>query len=171
MMAGPPAALVDAMPVFHALSDKLFCIGDEAGPGQAMKLVNNLLGAAALAITAQGMVLGVKAGLDPTSMLEVINAGSGRNSATEVKFPRSVLPGCFDSGASVAIMTKDVQLAMDHAQDASLTLPLGGELRRIRESLMQTGDPQADFTTIVKPLEAMAGVAVRARPAGGGPAQ
>ena len=171
MMAGPPAALEDALPVFRALSDKLFRVGDEAGLGQAMKLVNNLLGAAALAITAEGMVLGVKAGLDPATMLAVINAGTGRNSATEDKFPKSVLPGSFDYGASVAIMTKDVQLAMDHAQDEGLTLPLGAELRRIWESLMQTGDPQADFTTIVKPLEAMAGVAVRSRPAGSGSTQ
>ena len=59
MLAGPQAALDDVMPVFNALSGKLFHVGHVAGQGQAMKLVNNLLGAAALAITAEGMVLGV----------------------------------------------------------------------------------------------------------------
>ena len=161
MMAGPQATLDDVMPVFNALSGKLFHVGDVAGQGQAMKLVNNLLGAAALAITAEGMVLGVKAGLDPARMLEVLNASTGRNSATEDKFPKSVLSGTFDYGASVAIMTKDVQLCMDHAGEQGLTLPLGSEVKRIWESLMQSGSPQADFTTIVKPYEAMAGVEVR----------
>ena len=164
MMAGPQTALDDVMPVFNALSGKLFHVGHVAGQGQAMKLVNNLLSAAALAITAEGMVLGVKAGLDPARMLEVINAGTGRNSATEDKFPKSVLPGTFNYGASVAIMTKDIQLCMEHAGEQGLTLPLGSEVKRIWESLMQAGDPQRDFTTIVKPYEAMAGVEVRSQP-------
>ena len=163
MMSGPPAALDAVLPVLTALSDKRFHVGAVAGQGQAMKLVNNLLGAAALVITAEGMVLGVKAGLDPARMLEVINAGTGRNSATEDKFPKSVLPGTFDYGASVAIMTKDVQLAMEHAGRQGLTLPLGAALLRVWESLMNGGDPQVDFTSIVKPYEAMAGVAVRSR--------
>ena len=65
-------------------------------------------------------------------------------------------------------MTKDVQLAMEHAQEQGLSLPLGGEVRRIWESLMKNGDPQADFTSIVKPYEEMAGVKVRSRaPAAG----
>ena len=161
MMAGPRAALDHVMPVFNALSGKLFHVGHVAGQGQAMKLVNNLLGAAALVITAEGMVLGAKAGLDPARMLEVINAGTGRNSATEDKFPKSVLPGAFDYGASVAIMTKDVQLCMELAVEQGLTLPLGTEVKRIWENLMNTGNPQLDFTTIVKPYEAMAGVEVR----------
>lgn len=164
MMAGPQTALDDVMPVFNALSGKLFHVGHVAGQGQAMKLVNNLLSAAALAITAEGMVLGVKAGLDPARMLEVINAGTGRNSATEDKFPKSVLPGTFNYGASVAIMTKDIQLCMEHASEQGLTLPLGSEVKRIWESLMQASDPQCDFTTIVKPYEAMAGVEVRSQP-------
>lgn len=170
MLAGPPAVLDEVMPVFKALSEKLFHVGHHAGQGQAMKLVNNLLSAAALAITAEGMVLGVKAGLDPARMLEVINASTGRNSATEDKFPKSVLPGTFDYGASVAIMTKDVQLCMEHAGREGLTLPLGSALARIWESLMQAGNPEADFTSIVKPYEAMAGVEVRSRTQGSPPA-
>ena len=60
--------------------------------GQTMKLVNNVLSAAAMAATAEAMVTGVKAGLDPRQMLEVINAGTGRNTATEDKFTKAILP-------------------------------------------------------------------------------
>ncbi|CAN0419970.1 unnamed protein product, partial [Phaeothamnion confervicola] len=70
-----------------------FHLGEKAGQAQTMKLANNLLAAAAIAVTSEAMVMGVKAGLDPRVMLDVINAGSGRNSASQDKFPKAVLPG------------------------------------------------------------------------------
>mgnify|MGYP003694750953 CR=1 FL=1 len=70
--------------------EKVFLVGGRPGMGQTMKLANNLMSATALAITSEAMVMGVKAGLDPQVMLDVINAGSGRNSASQDKFPRSV---------------------------------------------------------------------------------
>ena len=78
-----------------------------------MKLCNNFLPATALARSSEAMVLGVKAGLDPKMMLDVINTGSGRNSATQDKFPRSVLPRTFDFGFGTGLMYKDVRLCME----------------------------------------------------------
>ena len=76
-----------------------------------MKLINNLLSATAITITSEAMVMGVKAGLDPTTMLDVINAGSGRNTATADKFPRCVVPRRFDFGFPTGLLYKDISSA------------------------------------------------------------
>ncbi len=79
-------------------------------PARRMKLVNNLLGACAIAITAEGMAIGAKAGLDPARMIEVLNVSSGRSSATQDKWPRAVLPRTFDFGFTAGLCLKDVRL-------------------------------------------------------------
>ena len=89
---------------------KIFVLGERPGLGQTMKLVNNVLSATAMAATAEAMVTGVKAGLDPRQMLDVINAGTGRNTATEDKFTKAILPGTFDLGFAAGLMLKDVKL-------------------------------------------------------------
>jgi 3-hydroxyisobutyrate dehydrogenase-like beta-hydroxyacid dehydrogenase len=114
MVSGPraeAAALDDVLKVIG----KVFFIGEQPGAGQTMKLANNLLSATAMAATSEAMVMGVKAGLDPAIMLEVINAGSGRNTATEHKFPKVVLPRRFDFGFTNGLMRKDVDLALSEA--------------------------------------------------------
>ena len=77
---------------------KTFYVGDKPGLAQIAKLANNLLAAAALVVSSEAMAMGVKAGLDAKVLIDIINAGSGRNSATQDKFPRSILPGTFDFG-------------------------------------------------------------------------
>ena len=83
----------DALAVFG----KVFVIGDKPGMAQTMKLANNFLSATAMAATSEAVVMGVKAGLDPAVMVDVINAGSGRNTASDRQFPKAILPRTFDS--------------------------------------------------------------------------
>jgi len=83
---------------------KVFFLGERPGSGQLMKLANNMLSAAALAVTSEVMVMGVKGGLDPKVMLEVINSGTGRNSASVDKFPRAILPRTFDFGFAIGLI-------------------------------------------------------------------
>ena len=97
---------------------KIFILGDRPGAGQTMKLVNNVLPATAMAATSEAMVTGVKAGLDPRLMLDVINAGTGRNTATENKFTKSILPGTFDLGFTAGLMLKDVKLFLAEREAA-----------------------------------------------------
>ncbi|MEJ0005439.1 MAG: NAD(P)-dependent oxidoreductase [Steroidobacteraceae bacterium] len=100
MVAGPQAIWEQVQPLL-AVFGKPFFMGVNPGAGQTMKLVNNLLGACAIAITAEGMTMGAKAGLDPARMIEVLNVSSGRSSATQDKWPRSVLPRSFDFGFAI----------------------------------------------------------------------
>ncbi len=104
--AGPAAALAQVRPWLDRIGKSVFVMGDTPGQAQLMKLVNNLLSAANLAAAFEALVLGAKGGLDPDLMVQVINASTGRNSATLDKVPRAVLPGTFDYGAKLATMVQ-----------------------------------------------------------------
>ncbi|MGH8228559.1 MAG: NAD(P)-dependent oxidoreductase [Steroidobacteraceae bacterium] len=142
---------------------KPFHVGTRPGLGQTMKLVNNLLSGAALAITSEAMLLGAKSGLDPQTMIEVINAGSGRNSASQDKFPKSILPRRFDAGFATKLMYKDLKLCLEEAEALGLTLWVASAVRqRWLETFNEIG-PDEDFTTIMRCVEGSTGIEVRGR--------
>jgi 3-hydroxyisobutyrate dehydrogenase-like beta-hydroxyacid dehydrogenase len=163
VMVSCPKADYEALQPVLAVIGKLFFIGETPGMAQTMKLCNNMLSATALAATSEAMVMGVKAGLDPAVMLDVINAGSGRNSASQDKFPRSVLPGSFDFGFANGLMYKDLRLCMEEAEAMGVPMWVGGAVRNMFQITIAQCGAEQDFTTVVKPVEQWAGVEVRAK--------
>jgi len=161
MTAGPKAD-VDAVEPALAVIGKVFYLGDRPGAGQTMKLANNFLSATAMAATSEAMVMGVKAGLDPRVMLDVINAGSGRNTATENKFPKMVVPRTFDLGFTNGLMAKDVGLALSEGKALGVPMEVGEAVMRLLRQACDEIGPNQDLTTIVQPIERRAGVEVRA---------
>jgi 3-hydroxyisobutyrate dehydrogenase-like beta-hydroxyacid dehydrogenase len=137
---------------------KVFYLGSRPGLGQTMKLANNLLSATAMAITSEAVVMGVKAGLDPRQMIEIINAGSGRNTATDGKFPRSVLPRTFDFGFTNGHMYKDVKLALEVAEEVGVPMWVGAAVRQLWAYSASHKGVDADFTTVIQCIEEWAGV-------------
>src|SRR5881392_1673994 len=109
MVSGPRAEIELVKPALEVIG-RVFVISDKPGAAQTMKLANNLLSATAVAVTSEAVVMGVKAGLDPTVMIDVINSGSGRNTASQDKFPRAILPRTFNFGFATGMMVKDVRL-------------------------------------------------------------
>jgi 3-hydroxyisobutyrate dehydrogenase len=154
-------------PVFAALEPvlktfgKVFHVGETAGQAQTLKLANNLLAAAAIAVSSEAMVMGVKAGLDPKMMLDVINAGSGRNSATQDKFPRAVLPGTFDFGFATGLSYKDVRLCVDEAEALGVPMIVGAAVREMLAVTNAMYGADSDFTSLCRVIESWAGVEVR----------
>ena len=140
---------------------KVFHLGEGAGQAQTMKLANNLLAAAALVVSSEAMVMGVKAGLDPQVMLDVINSGSGRNSATQDKFPRAILPGTFDFGFTTALSYKDVRLCVDEAENLGVPMVVGAAVREMLAVTNALHGSDSDFTSVCKVLESWGGVTVR----------
>jgi len=120
MVAGSPQALDAVRPLLEELGSTLFVVGDRPGQGQTAKVINNLMSASAIAITAEAVSLGVKAGLDPGTLLEVVGASSGSNNAALDKFPKQVLTRRFDHGFRLALMAKDVRLCLDEAERPQL---------------------------------------------------
>ncbi|MEJ0016105.1 MAG: NAD(P)-dependent oxidoreductase [Acetobacteraceae bacterium] len=161
--AGPSAALDDIRPLLARIGKNVFEVGERPGQAQLMKLVNNLINAANMATAFEALVLGAKGGLDPDLMVDVINASTGRNSATQDKVPRAILPGTFDYGAKLSTMVKDVTLGLQEAE--ALGVPMwvhetAGQLWRFG---MTQGLGEADITALIQVLEGWAGTTVRSR--------
>ena len=139
---------------------KLFFMGEMPGLGQTMKLVNNLLGACAIAITGEGMTMGLKAGLDPKLMIDVLNASSGRSSATQDKWPRSVLPRTFDFGFATGLSFKDVRLCVEEAEAMGVPMVVGSAVRQMLSIANNIYGPDSDFTIMAKLVESWAGLEI-----------
>src|SRR5216684_2825727 len=161
MVSGPRAEVKAIEPLLPAIG-KFFFIGERPGAGQTMKLCNNFLSAAAMTATSEAMVMGVKAGLDPRIMLDVINSGTGRNTATEDKFGRVVLPRAFNLGFTVGLMTKDLKLCLGEGQALGVPMQVAEAVTRLLQTACDENGPEADLTTVVQAVERRAGVEVRA---------
>lgn len=162
MTSGPAAVFETVRPILENFG-KLFFMGEVQGAAQTMKLANNLLAAAALAVSSEAVVMGVKAGLDPKVMLDVINASSGRNSATEDKFPKSVLPRTFDFGFATGLSFKDVRLCLEEAEAMGVPMVVGSAVRQMLSVTNQLYGPDSDFTSMVRVVEGWAHVEVGSR--------
>ena len=159
MASGPEDGFERAKPLLAVLG-RVFYVGTQPGQGQAMKIVNNFLSATAMAATTEAVVLGVKAGLDVNVMLDVLNASSGRNTATTDKFPRSVLDRSFNFGFRTVLLHKDVRLCREFADELGVSFRVGSVVDEVWEqAAKELGD--GDFTRIVELAERDAGVIVK----------
>ena len=148
-------------PILSIFGRQFFC-GETAGTAQVAKLGNNMIAAAVILLSAEALAMGVKAGLDPRVMCEIINASSGRNSATQDKFPRSVLPGTFDFGFTTALSYKDVRMCVDEAENLGVPMVAGSLVRQMLAATKARFGAESDFTSMVKIVEEWAGVEIRA---------
>jgi 3-hydroxyisobutyrate dehydrogenase-like beta-hydroxyacid dehydrogenase len=160
LMVSGPRGEFDALRILLETLGRPVYIGDKPGSAQTMKLANNILAANVLAATAEVVVMGVKAGLDPGVMIEVLNAGSGATSASRDKFPRAILPRTFDFGFATGLMLKDVRLYLEEARALGVPAEVAETVGRLWEALAREEGAESDFTTVIKPFERAAGVTV-----------
>jgi 3-hydroxyisobutyrate dehydrogenase-like beta-hydroxyacid dehydrogenase len=159
MVSGPKADFEVVKPALAVIGN-VFFIGEKPGSAQTMKLANNLLSATAVVATSEAVVMGVKSGLDPKVMIDVINAGSGLNTASRDKFPRSILPRTFDFGFATGLMVKDVRLCLEEARALGLSMEVAEAVGRLWEVVIREIGAESDFTSAIKPIEKAAGVVV-----------
>jgi 3-hydroxyisobutyrate dehydrogenase-like beta-hydroxyacid dehydrogenase len=160
VMVSGPRAEVEVVKAALGVIGNVFFIGEKPGSGQTMKLANNFLSATAMVATSEAVVMGVKSGLDPAVMIDVINAGSGMNTASRDKFPRSVLPRSFDFGFATGLMVKDVRLAVEEMRQLGLSMEVAEAVGRLWEVVIREEGAESDFTAAIKPIEKKAGVIV-----------
>jgi 3-hydroxyisobutyrate dehydrogenase-like beta-hydroxyacid dehydrogenase len=157
MVGGPEALWPQLEPLLKHIGRPFF-MGEAPGAGQVAKLANNLLSLAAIATTAEAMTLAIKSGLEPARMIEVLNAGTGANSATRDKWPLAVLPRTFDFGFSAQLSLKDTRLALEEARAMGVPLPTAERLAALLDRTLATYGDDADFTEMTKVVEADAGL-------------
>jgi 3-hydroxyisobutyrate dehydrogenase-like beta-hydroxyacid dehydrogenase len=160
MVSCPQATLEVIQPILEIFG-KIFFVGEKPGLAQVAKLGNNLLAAAALVISSEALAMGVKAGIDPKVMIDIINASSGRNSATQDKFPRAVLPRTFDFGFATGLSYKDVRLCVEEAEALGVPMVLGSTVRQMLAVTKARFGADSDFTSIARVIEEWAGVEIK----------
>jgi 3-hydroxyisobutyrate dehydrogenase-like beta-hydroxyacid dehydrogenase len=159
MFSGPGAAYEAIRPMLDVLG-RCFHVGERPGMGQLMKLANNMLSATAMAASTEVVAMGVKAGLDPRIMIEVINAGTGANTAIRDKFPKAVLTRTFDFGFTTGLMHKDVELWMAEAQRLGVPMRVCETVRELWADTDRRFGPGSDFTNIVRRFEEDTGIRI-----------
>ncbi len=158
IMVGGPRALFDRyIPLFEALGTTIHYVGG-AGAGHTIKAINNMVSATTMAVTSEALALAVKAGIEVETALAVINSGTGRSWSSEYKFPTFVLNHAFNSGFSIALMRKDVDIAIELGQEHAVPLFVAAAAQQLYRFAIGHGLSEQCHTTIATILEEMAGV-------------
>lgn len=159
MVSCPEDVFAGLKPILEIIG-KIFFVGTKPGQGQTMKLLNNLLSATAMAISSEAVVMGVKAGLDPSLIIDVFNAGTARNSATQDKIKQHVIPRTFTYGFGIGLLNKDIRLCMAEADALGAPMIVGSAVRQLLAIATASEGFDADMTEMVKTVEKWAGVQV-----------
>jgi 3-hydroxyisobutyrate dehydrogenase len=157
IMVGGPAAEIDrAEPVLKAMGTSIYRCGD-IGAGQAMKALNNLVSAGGYLIGVEALLIGQRFGLDPITMVDVLNASSGMNNSTQKKFKEYVLSRRFDAGFGLDLMVKDLSIALEVGRETTTPAPFSALCREMWLAASTSLGPGVDHTALAKMLEQMTG--------------
>ena len=160
MVGGEVADFEEAKPLLSCLGQNIFHVG-EAGAGHTIKALNNMISATTLAATGEAMALGVKLGLDPSKMLNVINSSTGKSFSSDFKFPNQVLTRKFEVGFTLDLMVKDLKIAMNMAEEEKVPMFISSASFQLWKHAWSQGRGSQDHTAIVKHIEEMFDVEIR----------
>ena len=160
MVAGERATFESVKPLLETVARNVFYIGEAPGLGQVTKLANNMISAAGMAAAFEASAMAVKAGVDARTLIDTVNASTGRNSATMDKFPAAVLTRSFDYGGKLSTMYKDVLLCLEEARELNVPMWVGSNVVQLWFHAMTQGRGNDDYTTLIKMIEDWAGVVV-----------
>jgi len=149
MTAGRPAAYDRALPVLEAMAARVFRLGDAAGPGSTVKIVNQLLAGVHIAAAAEAMALGIRAGVEPQKIYEVITASAGNSWMFENRMPH-VLAGDYTPLSAVDIFVKDLGLVLDTARASKFPLPLAATAHQMFAMASSAGHGREDDAAVIK---------------------
>jgi 3-hydroxyisobutyrate dehydrogenase len=157
MVGGDDAIVARVEPLLKTLGSSILRTG-AVGSAHAMKALNNLVSAGGFLIGIEALLIGQRFGLDPDMMIDVLNASTGMNNATQKKFRQYVLSRSFDSGFSLDLMLKDVSIALGVAKETATPAPFSALCRELSAACAAMLGPGADHTELAKLSERLAGV-------------
>jgi len=150
MVSGQPAKVAELTPLFRLWGKTIVVAGDRPGVAQTMKLTNNMLFAVALVATSEAMTMSSQAGIPPETMLQVLNNGTGRNFITMHVFPKTILPGSFDFGATIEILMKDIDLAIEQGEELGVPMWVCQAVRLVLKHGVFQGRAQQDLSRVIE---------------------
>jgi 2-hydroxy-3-oxopropionate reductase len=161
IVSGNPDHFERIRSLSSSYASKQVWLGPQVGNAQIMKVVNNAVSLANMVIAGEAMLVGAKAGIDPRAMIDVINSGSGQNSATLSKIPAEVLTARFQFGGSLAIVVKDLRAFIAEASEQGVPVQAIQTVLDAYERAMAELGPNADITEVIRPIERLAHVELR----------
>lgn len=161
MVGGEQHAFDRCLPAFRAFGKTVEHLGSEPGLGQTLKLVNNMIVAATLVASSEAMLFGVKAGLDPRQMIDMLNVSTARSFTSEHILAGTVMRREFDFGFRLDLMRKDVRLFLAEAENSGVPAFTSAVVKQFFDQALSDGDPARDMSHVVQVLEQLAGVSLQ----------
>jgi 3-hydroxyisobutyrate dehydrogenase-like beta-hydroxyacid dehydrogenase len=163
MASGTPDAFARAEPVLAAIAAKVWRLGDRAGPGSTVKMVNQLLAGVHIAAAAEALALGIRAGADPQTLFEVISASAGSSWMWQNRVPH-VLAGDDTPHSAVNIFVKDLGIVLDAARGMTFPLPLASAAHQLFLAAAAGGDGARDDAFVIRVWERLANISLPEKP-------
>lgn len=160
MVGGDKRVFEGCLEILRAIGKNIYHVGD-VGAGNTVKLVNNLMSLVNVVTLSEGMVLGMKAGVDPETLYQVIKVSTGRSYALEVKLPKIISKGRFEAGFAIDLACKDLGLAVDLGRELGLPLFVTSIAQQVYELARARGMGRLDHTAVITMLEEVSQVKVR----------
>jgi len=161
MVGGDPEVLERARPVLRALGPNIFHVGP-VGAGNTVKAINNMMSCVNALAMMEGVALGVKAGLDPLTIYEVVKASSGASKALE-RIPTALIPRKFEPGFKVRLMNKDLETFNTIAKELHVPVSFANVAQRYQQAAMAAGLADQDTSVVMTIIEHLAAIDVRPR--------
>jgi 2-hydroxymethylglutarate dehydrogenase len=159
MVGGDAASLERARPVLEPMANKIFHLG-EVGCGNVAKLVNNMIGLTCNSACAEGFVLGVKAGIEPQMLYDLLTVSTANNWSLQ-QYPRTVFKGNFAPGFKVALAHKDINLAIGLGEEYGVPLRVAEAVRQDLAKTVEAGRGEQGVDAVILALEEAVNVRVR----------
>jgi len=160
MVGGDEGPVARVRPLLDVLGMEAFHLGP-VGAGHAMKCINNLITAMTFMATAEGLVIGTRFGLDPEVMTDVMNVSTGMSWISQTHIKQRILNRTFDDPFRLALMAKDVGIALELADREGLPLPLSALGRDLWQTAAREAGPGASISDMVRWLERRTGTEIR----------
>jgi 3-hydroxyisobutyrate dehydrogenase-like beta-hydroxyacid dehydrogenase len=157
MAAGPEAAFAAAQPVLDAVASKVWRLGDAAGIGSTVKMVNQLLAGVHIATAAEALALGIRAGADPQTLFDVISTSAGSSWMWQNRVPH-ILAGDDTPHSAVNIFVKDLGIVLDQARALTFPLPMASAAHQLFLAAAAAGHGGSDDAFVIRVWQALAGI-------------
>ena len=161
MVGGAPADLERVRPLLERMGKAVFHVGG-LGAGHAMKCLNNLITSVNLLALSEGLVMGKRYGLDPEAMVDVLNVSTGMSWVAQTHIRQRVISRRFDDPFKLALMVKDIGIAMALARATATPAPLSEQAERMWREAAAAASPDASVSELVRWVERVSGTEISA---------
>jgi 3-hydroxyisobutyrate dehydrogenase-like beta-hydroxyacid dehydrogenase len=160
MASGHAWAFEKVKSSFQSFGKNVVLVGTEVGQGQALKLVNNMIVGATLVATCEAMLFGIRTGLSPKVILDMINVSTGRSFTSEHIISKAIMTRSFDFGFRLELMRKDLRLCLAEAEATGASMLTCTTAKQLYDLAHFNGLAKADMTEVIRELERWAAVEI-----------